>query len=74
MHVKPFIYKNSAPTAAGLKGSHMITAVNGQSPNVWARNFEWWFRSNFNPGDEITLTVQETPGKSMEIKFVLPKE
>jgi len=74
MHVKPFIYKDSAPTKAGLKANQMITAVNGQSPNVAGRGFEWWFRSNFNPGDEITLTVQEAPGKSKEINFILPKE
>jgi hypothetical protein len=74
MGVKPFIYKDSVATKAGLKASHMITAVNGQSPNVVGRSFEWWFRSNFNPGDEITLNVQEAPGKSKEIKFVLPKD
>jgi serine protease Do len=74
MHVKPYIYKEAAPTKAGLKGNHMIIAVNGQSPNVVGRSFEWWFRSNFNPGDEIVLTVQETPGQKKEIKFILPKE
>jgi len=74
MHVKPFIYKKSAPTAAGLKANHMIRAVNGQSPNVAGRYFEWWFRSNFNPGDEIVLTVEETPGQKEEIKYILPKE
>ena len=74
MGVKPFIYKDSVATKAGLRASHMITAVNGQSPNVVGRSFEWWFRSTFNPGDEISLTVLETPGKSTEIKFVLPKD
>ena len=74
MGVKPFIYKDSVATKAGLRASHMITAVNGQSPNVVGRSFEWWFRSTFNPGDEISLTVLEAPGKSKEIKFVLPKD
>ena len=74
MGVKPFIYKDSVATKAGLKGNHMITAVNGQSPNVVGRSFEWWFRSNFNPGDEIVLSVQEEPGKSKEIRFILPRE
>jgi hypothetical protein len=74
MHVKPYIYKDSAPTKAGLKGNHMVLAVNGQSPDVKGRGFEWWFRSTFNPGDEIVLTVQEKPGESKQIKFILPKE
>ena len=74
MGVKPFIYKGSVATQAGLKGNHMIVAVNGQSPNVVGRSFEWWFRSNFNPGDEIVLSVQEKPGEKREIKFILPKE
>jgi len=74
MGVKPFIYKDSIATKAGLKGNHMITAVNGQSPNMAGRSFEWWFRSSFNPGDEIVLSVQETPGQKKEIKFILPKD
>jgi serine protease Do len=74
MGVKPFIYKGSVATQAGLKGSHMIVAVNGKNPNVAGRSFEWWFRLNFNPGDEITLSVQEKPGETREIKFILPKE
>ena len=74
MHVKPFIYKDAAPTAAGLKASHMIVAVNGQSPNVVGRYFEWWFRYTFNPGQKITLTVMETPGEKKQITFVLPED
>ncbi|HEV8608252.1 MAG TPA: thioredoxin family protein [Tepidisphaeraceae bacterium] len=74
MGVKPFIYKGSMATAAGLKANHMITAVNGQSPNVVGRSFEWWFRSHFNPGENVTLTVQEAPGKTREITYVIPKE
>ena len=74
MGVKPFIYKDSVATKGGLKGNQMIVAVNGQSPNVVGRSFEWWFRSNFNPGDEIVLSVQEEPGKSKEIRYILPKE
>ncbi|HEV8293521.1 MAG TPA: PDZ domain-containing protein, partial [Tepidisphaeraceae bacterium] len=74
MHVKPYIYKDAAPTKAGLKGNHMIIAVNGQSPNLVGRSFEWWFRSSFNPGDEIILTVQDTPGQSKQIKYILPKD
>jgi hypothetical protein len=74
MGVKPYIYKGSVATAAGLKSNQMITAVNGKSPNVAGRSFEWWFRSTFNPGDEITLTVQEMPGQKKEFKFILPKE
>lgn len=74
MGVKPFIYKDSVATKAGLKGNHMIVAVNGQSPNVVGRSFEWWFRSNFNPGDEIVLSVEEKPGEAKEIRYILPKE
>jgi hypothetical protein len=71
MGVKPFIYKNSAATAAGLKANHMIIAVNGKSPNIVGRAFEWYIRSNFNRGDTVTLTVQETPGQSKEITYKL---
>jgi hypothetical protein len=74
MGVKPFIYRDSNATIAGLKANHMIIAVNGQSPNVKGRSFEWWFRTNFNPGDTITLTVQESPGQSKEITYQLRKD
>ncbi|MEZ0267097.1 MAG: hypothetical protein ACAI43_20385, partial [Phycisphaerae bacterium] len=43
--------------AAGLRGNDVITAVNGQSPNLAARAWIIWFRLNHDAGQEIKLDV-----------------
>ena len=75
MAVKPYMYgEPTAASRAGLRGSHVVTAVNGKSPAVHGRAFQWWFRQQFNPGDAVTLTVMEGAGRSREINFTLPKQ
>jgi hypothetical protein len=70
MAVKPFMYGSGSPaTKAGLKGHYIITAVNGKSPNVHGRAFQWWFRQQFEEGDEVKLTVTDSGGKSKEIVY-----
>ncbi|MBI1374826.1 MAG: PDZ domain-containing protein [Phycisphaera sp.] len=71
MSVKPFWGKNAPYVAdAGLKKSHVITAVDGQSPPVSGRAFLTWFRFHHNPGDKVTLTVKEG-GKTHDITYTL---
>lgn len=60
---------------AGLRGNDVIVAVNGQSPNVAARPFMVWFRLNFDPDDEVTLTVVNAEGRRRELIYrVNPSE
>jgi hypothetical protein len=72
MGVKPYMYKEpTAASRAGLRGSQVIVAVNGQSPNVAGRAFEWWFRQHFDAGDEVRLTVRDGAGPTGEIVYRL---
>lgn len=74
MSVKPWFGQNpraTAPRDAGLRGHHVIIAVNGQSPDIFAREFQTWFRLRHNRGDEVTLTVLDN-GQRREIRYVLP--
>ena len=72
MAVKPFLYKEGAAAKAGLKPHHIIVAVNGESPDVSGRAFQWWFRQRFDAGGRVVLTVKEGPA-TREIAFELPK-
>lgn len=74
MGVKPYMYKEATPASrAGLKGGNFIVAVNGQSPNISGRNFEWWFRERFELGNMITLDVVDGSGKRSQIKYELAR-
>jgi hypothetical protein len=74
MGVKPFMYKEATPASqAGLKSGHFIVAVNGQSPNISGRAFEWWFRERFEVGDAVTLDVVDAQGTRSQIKFQLAR-
>jgi serine protease Do len=71
MAVKPFLYKDGAAAKAGLKSHHIITAVNGESPDVSGRSFQWWVRQRFDAGARIKLTVKDG-GAEKQIEFELP--
>ena len=74
MAVEPFMGKatNSAPYGAGLRGNHIVIAVNGESPDLTGRAFLVWFIQRYDPGDRVTLTVMDKPGQTRELTYQLP--
>jgi hypothetical protein len=74
MAVEPYMGSNTnSPTyRAGLRGGHIVTAVNGQSPNVAGRAFLVWFVHKFDPGDRITVTALDSSGQSRDLTYPLP--
>ena len=75
MAVEPFMGPHPQGPAyeAGLRGNQVITAVNGESPNVAGRGFLVWFIQRFDPGDRVTLTVTDGPDKAHHISYQLPQ-
>ena len=57
---------------AGLRGGHVITAVNGKSSNLIAREFLAWFTHIFDPGDQVTLSVLDTKGEQHQVTYQVP--
>lgn len=72
--VRPFFGKvRSGPAyEAGLRPHHVITAVNGQNPDLSNRPFKTWFRMTFDPGQSITLTIRERDGTTQTINYKAP--
>ena len=65
--------KPSGPAwRAGLRGSHVITAVDGQSPDRHGRGFLVWLHRTHRPGDTLRLTVLDANGETRAIEFALP--
>ena len=74
MAVKPYMGRGRAKTVAyraGLRRAHVITAVNGQSPDLVGRAFLVWFRLQFNRGDKVTLTVLDARRREKKIAYTL---
>lgn len=72
MAVNPFLgfNKSAGPGHdAGLKPDDVITAVNGESPNLANREWNTWFRMRFEPGDEVRLTVKRPDGSEREVRY-----
>ncbi len=74
MAVEPYMGKNQTNPAyvAGLRGSDVITAINGESPNIASRGFLVWFVKKFEPGDRVNLSVLDKEGQAREVSYVLP--
>ena len=75
MAVEPYMGSNtnSAAYAAGVRGSHVVTAVNGESPNVAGRAFLVWFIQKFDPGDRVTVSVIDNSGQPRDVTYQLPQ-
>ncbi len=56
---------------AGLRPFHTVIAVNGEKPEKHGRAFNLWFRMNYEPDDQITLTVLDKNGNQKFIKYKL---
>jgi hypothetical protein len=74
MAVEPYMgtSTNSAAYAAGLRGSHVVTAVNGESPDLTGRAFLVWFIQRYDAGDPVTLTVVNKAGEKRDFTYRLP--
>jgi hypothetical protein len=75
MAVEPFLGPNPKGPAyeAGIRQNHVITAVNGQSPNIAGRAFLVWFIKQFDPADEVTVSVIDSSGRPKDISYRLPR-
>jgi hypothetical protein len=70
MAVRPFLGdKKETAWKGGLRGHHVITAVNGESPAKGERAFLVWFRQRHDPGEEIEFTVLEGKGEKKTVKY-----
>lgn len=60
MATRPFFGPNPTgpAAAAGVRGTDVIVAVDGESPDRSGRAFLVWFRLHHDPGDLVTLTVR----------------
>jgi hypothetical protein len=74
MAVEPFMGKstNSPAYVAGLRGNHIVTAVNGESPNLSGRAFLVWFIQKYDRGDRITVSAVDSSGQSRDVTYHLP--
>jgi hypothetical protein len=74
MAVSPYMGSSTNGHAykAGLRGSDVITAVNGESPNLIARPFLAWFVHKFDAGDQVKLSVLDRNGTQREVTYQLP--
>jgi hypothetical protein len=75
MAVDPYMGSNTNSHAykAGLRSGHVITAVNGESPNLIARAFLAWFTHKFDPGDDVRLSVLDQNGQQREVTYQIPQ-
>jgi len=74
MAVQPYMGSNQKGAAfvAGMRPNHVLTAVNGQSPNLVGRAFLVWFNKQFEPDDRVTMTVRDDKGQSRDLTYQLP--
>ena len=74
MAIEPYMGPNPKGPAydAGIRGNHVVTAVNGESPNLAGRAFLVWFTLRFEPGEVVTLTVMDGPSSARDITYRLP--
>lgn len=74
MSIKPWTKgKESHPAyKAGLRPNMEIVAVDGNGKDMDSREFMTWFRMNYEPGDEVTVTVKQG-NKTQDFKYRLPR-
>ena len=54
-----------------MEQRHVVTAINGQSPNVSGRAFLVWFRQQFDRSDKVAVTLRDEKGQSRKISYHL---
>ena len=73
MAVRPFTVETWVGRKGGLRGDHIIMAVNGESPPKTGRAFLVWFRQKHDPGEEIDFTVIDGKGEKRSVKYRVGK-
>ena len=76
MSIRPWFGKKprqSIAYRAGLRPNHVITAVDGESPDLFGRPFLVWFRKRYQPGDWVILSVDDGNGPR-EVRYRLPEK
>lgn len=73
MAVRPYLPKGTKWNAqrAGLNSGDIVVAVSGESPDLSGREFLVWFRTRFEPGDRVRLSLKNQKGESREIECLL---
>ena len=74
MAIEPFFGRHAARCAAhaaGMRGHHVVVAVDGVRKPMAGRQFLAWFRLRYEPGDEVVFTVRER-GRERDIRVTLP--
>ena len=73
MAIEPYMGSstNSAAYKGGVRGNHVVTAVDGISTNITGRAFLVWFRQRHDAGDHVKLTVRDPQGQTKEITYEL---
>ena len=72
MAVEPYMgeFHHQFPAyQSGLRKSDVVIAVNGERPDLVGRPFLVWFRTRFDPGDEVTFTVIGPDRKQRDVVF-----
>jgi hypothetical protein len=75
MSIRPWLGRQQTEKPAyeiGFRNGQIITAVDGESPNLFGREFLAWFRFRYDWGDEVTFTVLEN-GQRKNIRFQLQR-
>ena len=73
MAIEPYMGSstNSAAYKGGVRGNHVVTAVDGISTNITSRAFLVWFNQRHDAGDRVKLTVRDPQGGTKEITYEL---
>jgi hypothetical protein len=76
MAVEPYMGSSTSSAAykAGVRGNHVVTAVDGVSTNLTGRAFLVWFRQRHDAGDHVKLTLRDTQGQTKEITYELASQ
>jgi len=64
-------HPSSAAWRAGLRAGDAILAVDGIDEERAGRGFLVWFRTRYEPGDEVRFTVTRAPGERREVRVRL---
>jgi membrane-associated protease RseP (regulator of RpoE activity) len=73
MAIEPYMGSSTSSAAyqGGVRGNHVVTAVDGTTTNLTGRAFLVWFRQRHDAGDPVKLMVRYPQGQTKEITYQL---